>query len=388
MTLEIPVDSIAVPRERQKRFDKNDERIQMFLDGLHKVGLINAIDVRKVADHYELICGRKRFWAARQLGWKHIMARVGEWTDEQIGFLILAENLHRDHMKPSEEARAVQKILVEFEKAFGPQRGRVAGGQARASSASRDPRTQSFVADSVVAPRSDGQDDQDRATEAASFAGSGSNPKPPKSPAQILADSLGVSERQAYDKKKIAERLTEDQLRHLDFREATQAELLALANVDDPLLRERAVELTIAGLSSEEAINQATADTAKSKEINERIRVANLSDEDWLATYANERGVRERLQDHTVFDREALLYRRTNDARMDHRTKSKGEVLKARNAGYGPYSNLLFRTLWVEHPGRWLLCGECGGRNSDMPECPDCYGCGFKLTFDLQPRKK
>src|SRR5262249_7256798 len=113
--IEIPLKQIFIPENRRRTFDKNNPRLMHFVHYLGKTGMINAINVRKVKDdQYELLIGRRRFWAAKQLGWPTIPCVIEKWTDAEIEWVRLCENLHRSHMSKTEEIRANQKLLAEF----------------------------------------------------------------------------------------------------------------------------------------------------------------------------------------------------------------------------------------------------------------------------------
>ena len=135
---QIPVKQIFVPEVRRKSFDKKDEKIQMFINSVEKIGFVNPIDVRPELDgKYELVCGPERLWIAKQLGWETVPCVVSNWTDEQIDFVALSENVHRQQMTPQEHIRQIQMLMRAFEKAFGKDPKQAAGGIARAKTAIR-----------------------------------------------------------------------------------------------------------------------------------------------------------------------------------------------------------------------------------------------------------
>jgi hypothetical protein len=59
---------------------------------------------------------------------------------------------------------------------------------------------------------------------------------------------------------------------------------------------------------------------------------------------------------------------------------------QSRAVGYNPIASLIGKFLYVDPPNQWLICGECLGKNLDRPNCPDCYGCGFKLGYTYPSR--
>lgn len=81
------------------------------------------------------------------------------------------------------------------------------------------------------------------------------------------------------------------------------------------------------------------------------------------------------------FDRDAILFRRTEGSVRALRASHATDIKKA---GSGSYSYLLKRFLRIEHPKHWTLCPthELGGCNGTgelqlMGACPKCHGHGY-----------
>jgi len=77
-------------------------------------GLIQPITVRRKGakgEHYEIICGERRFRACRMLNMKEIPAIVREVTDEQAYDLSITENLQREDVPPMEAAEAYKRLI-------------------------------------------------------------------------------------------------------------------------------------------------------------------------------------------------------------------------------------------------------------------------------------
>ena len=104
--LHIETKLIHVPKERQKQFDKDNAENRQFVHSLDLAKqLINPLNVRPIAGddkgRFELVCGRRRLWAVKQLGWDQRSCKVESWTDQQIGWIRSCENVfqktgHRD----------------------------------------------------------------------------------------------------------------------------------------------------------------------------------------------------------------------------------------------------------------------------------------------------
>lgn len=77
-------------------------------------GLIQPITVRRKgekAEHYEIICGERRFRACRMLNLAEVPCIVREVTDEQAYDLSISENLQREDVPPMEAAEAYKRLI-------------------------------------------------------------------------------------------------------------------------------------------------------------------------------------------------------------------------------------------------------------------------------------
>ncbi len=77
---------------------------------------MHPIIVRKLGDGYELIAGRKRLWAVKQLGLKTIASSVREASDIDVAVISRIENYCRGHLSPVQQALELQGILKEYER--------------------------------------------------------------------------------------------------------------------------------------------------------------------------------------------------------------------------------------------------------------------------------
>ena len=78
-------------------------------------GLIQPITVRRKGEkgeHYEIICGERRFRACRMLKMSEIPCIVREATDEQAYDLSISENLQREDVPPMEAAEAYKRLIA------------------------------------------------------------------------------------------------------------------------------------------------------------------------------------------------------------------------------------------------------------------------------------
>lgn len=77
-------------------------------------GLIQPITVRRKrekGEHYEIICGERRFRACRLLNFAEIPCIIREVTDQQAYDLSISENLQREDVPPMEAAEAYKRLI-------------------------------------------------------------------------------------------------------------------------------------------------------------------------------------------------------------------------------------------------------------------------------------
>lgn len=111
----LPVDLIQRGRYQPRR-EINAERLQELTDSIKAQGLVQPIVVRPIEDgRYELIAGERRWRAAQSAGLHEIPVVVRDVPDQVAMCLGLIENIQRENLNPIEEARALDRLLNEFE---------------------------------------------------------------------------------------------------------------------------------------------------------------------------------------------------------------------------------------------------------------------------------
>jgi ParB family chromosome partitioning protein len=103
------------PRKNQPRkvFDK--EALQQLADSIAAHGVIQPVAVRESAGgFYEIIAGERRWRAAKMAGLSEIPAVILTADDQRTAELALIENIQREDLNPIEEAKAYEKLLVEY----------------------------------------------------------------------------------------------------------------------------------------------------------------------------------------------------------------------------------------------------------------------------------
>ena len=110
---EVPVSHIR-PNPFQPRSHFDPERLRELSDSIRQQGVIQPIVVRRNAEGYELLAGERRLRATQMAGYTTIPALVKSANDQEALEVALLENLQREDLNPVEEARAYQRLQMEF----------------------------------------------------------------------------------------------------------------------------------------------------------------------------------------------------------------------------------------------------------------------------------
>ena len=111
----LPVDIIERGKY-QPRVDMHQESLQDLADSISAQGVVQPIVVRAVGEgRYEIIAGERRWRASQLAGLHEIPAVVREVEDRAAIAIALIENIQRENLNPLEEARALERLIREFE---------------------------------------------------------------------------------------------------------------------------------------------------------------------------------------------------------------------------------------------------------------------------------
>lgn len=111
----ISLDAIT-PSPTNPRKDFPPDMLAALAENILLHGVLQPVLVRfdkADATRYELVCGERRYRAARTAGLKQIPAMVRELTDEQVIEVQLVENLQREGLSPIEEAEGYERLQKE-----------------------------------------------------------------------------------------------------------------------------------------------------------------------------------------------------------------------------------------------------------------------------------
>ncbi len=100
----------------QPRSDMHPESLQDLADSIKAQGLVQPIVVRPVGGgRFEIIAGERRWRAAQLAGLQAVPVVVREVPDRAAIAMALIENIQRENLNPLEEARALRRLIDEFE---------------------------------------------------------------------------------------------------------------------------------------------------------------------------------------------------------------------------------------------------------------------------------
>ncbi len=100
----------------QPRVDMHSESLEDLADSIRQQGVVQPILVRVIdKGAYEIIAGERRWRAAQLAGLQEVPVVVREMDDRAAIAVSLIENIQRENLNPLEEARALQRLIDEFE---------------------------------------------------------------------------------------------------------------------------------------------------------------------------------------------------------------------------------------------------------------------------------
>ena len=86
---------------------KDDDSMAQLVSSIEMNGVLNPVILRrKEGDRYEIIAGHRRKYACGKLDIRHIPAIVRELSRDEAVIEMVDSNIHREHIQPSEKARA------------------------------------------------------------------------------------------------------------------------------------------------------------------------------------------------------------------------------------------------------------------------------------------
>jgi len=116
---ELPVDLLQRGRY-QPRGDMREESLTELAESIRAQGVVQPIVARPLRSQggeqrYEIVAGERRWRAAQLAGLHTIPAIVRDIPDQSAVAVALIENIQREDLNPMEEARALQRLVAEFD---------------------------------------------------------------------------------------------------------------------------------------------------------------------------------------------------------------------------------------------------------------------------------
>jgi len=104
----------------QPRIDMRQDSLEELAASIRAQGVVQPIVARPLSikdgnQRYEIIAGERRWRAAQMAGLAEIPAVIRDVPDEAAIAMALIENIQRENLNPLEEARALDRLIREFD---------------------------------------------------------------------------------------------------------------------------------------------------------------------------------------------------------------------------------------------------------------------------------
>jgi len=104
----------------QPRIDIRQDSLEELAESIRAQGIVQPIVARPISkadgiQRYEIIAGERRWRAAQMAGLAEIPAVIRDVPDEAAIAMALIENIQRENLNPLEEARALDRLISEFD---------------------------------------------------------------------------------------------------------------------------------------------------------------------------------------------------------------------------------------------------------------------------------
>jgi ParB family chromosome partitioning protein len=104
----------------QPRIDMRQDSLEELAESIKAQGVVQPIVARPVSkkdgsQRYEIIAGERRWRAAQMAGLAEIPTVIRDVPDESAIAIALIENIQRENLNPLEEARALDRLIREFD---------------------------------------------------------------------------------------------------------------------------------------------------------------------------------------------------------------------------------------------------------------------------------
>ena len=100
------------PSKKNPRTRYDAQADAELLESVKAHGIIEPLVLRRVNGKLEIVCGERRYRAAKAAGLQLVPATVRDYTDEQAEEVRLVENLQRADLHPLDEAEDYEKLIA------------------------------------------------------------------------------------------------------------------------------------------------------------------------------------------------------------------------------------------------------------------------------------
>jgi len=110
---QIDIDLID-PSPYQPRTRFREEALEELARSIRASGIIQPLILRPQGSRYQLIAGERRWRAAQRAGLPRVPAILRDVPEEMALEITLVENIQREDLNPIEQARAFERLMVDF----------------------------------------------------------------------------------------------------------------------------------------------------------------------------------------------------------------------------------------------------------------------------------
>ncbi len=113
---QVSTDLIVADHDLNIRENVDNESITGLIDSIKEHGFLSPLIVSgpNESGSYHLVCGHRRFVAARKIGMTSVPVVVRNMSNDKIPILQLVENIQRESLLPMEEARAYRRVISDY----------------------------------------------------------------------------------------------------------------------------------------------------------------------------------------------------------------------------------------------------------------------------------
>ena len=365
-------------------------------------GLLHEPIVRPIPEQpgkYRVIAGKHRCYAmGKVLKWEAVPCKVApvSMTEDEAQAIEDAENLWRNNLSDPQ----LKKALIRWQRIYDAKHPAASGKGASAKQAK-------IVKEKVAEAQAKGEAvDEKKVAEQVAAEN--------KPFSKVIQDTLKVSAATAGRLARVAKHLEPEQIDVLESNKVTDHITDQLAALGSKELIDKAIKLIASGMDHAEAVRQAGKPKREAKQrenkgpltpqqkanvpppipvvpAQAKPREKDMTDDEWLKAHCDV--ILKSLKRTAPFKRDAILYRRMQEAIVKFRTTAKKPLAEAKHAdGNGTFFGALARLVKASHPSHWMVCGGCDGTgyvvgpDRDGKEtkqtCGQCYGGAYRVKLE------